>query len=484
MHHDGWSIFSTASQAVSEFGVISTGEPRGGLPLDDWAIVVLAAGRGERMRSKVPKALHRLAGVPLIRHVSEAASAAGFQHQVIVLSPDASGVAEATGTEVATALQDQPLGTGHAALAARAAARGARHVAIINGDLPLVTGATLRAAARAHVEAGALVTVATATVDEPYGYGRIWREGGEIRGIVEENDATPEVRLLQEVNVGVYCARADWLWSTLEGLESGAGGERYLTEIVARAGAAGGPVAGYAIGDADEVRQVNDRVELAAAEQLMRQRVVRRLMLSGVTFRDPTSTWVDASVAVGADTTIEPGVHLLGNTRVGSDCQIGPGALIRDSVVGDRTQIASSTVEGAQLGDEVTVGPYCHLRPGTVLERGVRLGNYVEVKASRIGADARVGHFAYLGDSEIGRAVNIGAGTVTANYDGEHKHRTRVGEGAFIGVDSILIAPVVVGAGARTAAGSVVTHDVPRGAEVLGVPARIRSGKGGETGTA
>ena len=447
----------------------------------DWTAVILAAGRGTRMHSSLPKVLHPVAGVPMIRHVANAAREAGFGRIVLVLSPDATGIAEAAGPDVVTAVQTQPLGTGHAALAAHQAAEGSSHIAIMNGDLPLLTANTLLETATTHLETAALLSFVTADLGDPTGYGRVQRSHDRVQAIVEETEADEATRATSEVNAGIYAARADWLWPALEALVPSPSGELYLTDIVAAA-ASEGEVATHQLPDTSEAQQVNDRTELATAEMIMRDRVREHLMLSGVTLVDPATTYIDAEVEIAEDTTILPGVHLLGRTTIGSGCQIGPNAILRESTVGHRTKIVSSTIEGSQIGDDVEIGPYCHLRPETVIERDVHLGNYVEVKASRIGQGTQIGHFSYVGDAQIGQAVNIGAGTVTANYDGVLKHRTEIGDGAFIGVDSVLIAPLVVGTGASTAAGSVVTRDIPPGAQVLGVPARIRSNEGDETG--
>jgi len=450
-------------------------------PFQDWTAIILAAGRGARMRSSLPKVLHLVAGLPMIRHVTNAAREAGFGRIVLVLSPDTEGIAEAAGPDIVVAIQNEPLGTGHAALAAQQAAEGSSHIVIMNGDLPLLTADTLVETATTHLETNALLSFVTADLDDPTGYGRVQRGHGRVQAIVEETEADEAARATPEVNVGIYTVRADWLWPALEALVPSPSDELYLTDIIVAA-ASEGEVATYELPDASEAQQVNDRNELATAEMIMRDRVRQQLMLSGVTLADPATTYIDAEVEIAEDTTILPGVHLLGRTTIGSQCQIGPNAILRDSTVGDRTEIGSSTIEGAQIGDDVSIGPYCHLRPETVIADDVHLGNYVEVKASQVGEGTRIGHFAYVGDAEIGQNVNIGAGTVTANYDGILKHRMEIGDRAFIGVNSVLIAPIVVGTDASTGAGSVVTHDVPPGAQVLGVPARIRSNEGDETG--
>lgn len=450
---------------------------------DGFAAVILAAGRGTRMRSELPKVLHAVAGVPMIRHVADAARAAGFTQLVAVVSPDGESIAAAAGSDVRAATQAEPRGTGDAARAGLERVADASNVAIVNADLPLLTAQTLAATAQHHLETDAVLTFVTAEFADPTGYGRVVRgDAGAVTAIVEEVDADASVRAISEVNVGLYVARADWLTAALAALVPSAGGELYLTDIVGHATASGATIATHTLTDVSELQQVNDRVELSRAEAMMRDRIRERVMREGVTLIDPASTFIDASVSVGADTTILPGVHLLGRTSLGVACRIGPNAVLEDVAAGHRVRIGSSTIEGSSLADDVRIGPYSHIRPGTSIENDVHLGNYVEVKASRIGANTRIGHFSYVGDANVGQAVNIGAGTVTANYDGDRKHRTEIGDGAFIGVDSMLVAPIVVGAGARTAAGAVVTNDVPPGSMVMGVPARIRPSEGAESG--
>lgn len=452
------------------------------VPLDGWLAIVLAAGRGTRMRSKLPKVLHPVAGRAMMLHVCDTVRAAGIE-RIVVVTSDADGeVAEAVRAQVpgaAVAPQGEPLGTGHAALAARAAAGESSHLLILNADLPLITERTVRELMQRHLQERAVLTFLTAYLEDPTGYGRVRRQNGRIHGIVEESEADAVTRGQPEVNAGLYAAEAEWLWPVLAALQPSARGEVYLTDAIARAVEHPQGAEAYQVVESSEVQQVNTRVELARAEQIMRERIRRRVMLEGVTLVDPATTYIDAGVAIGADTTLLPGVHLLGSTSVGGGCRIGPSAVVRDSVIADGCEVGMSTIEGAELGEGVTVGPYSHLRPGARIEAGVHLGNYVEVKASRVGARTRVGHFSYIGDADVGADVNIGAGTVTANYDGEHKHRTTIGDRAFIGSDSVLIAPVEVGADARTGAGTIVTRDVPASALAVGAPARLREPREG-----
>ncbi|MSQ41815.1 MAG: UDP-N-acetylglucosamine diphosphorylase/glucosamine-1-phosphate N-acetyltransferase [Dehalococcoidia bacterium] len=439
--------------------------------------VVLAAGRGIRMRSALPKVLHPVGGRSMLRLVCDSVAAAGFR-ELVVVTPDAAGA-------VATSLRDggplaaqiapqgAPLGTGHAALAARALCGEAPRVMILNADLPLLTARTLRELARRHEAAVQPLTFLTAHLDDPSGYGRVLRRDGRVTGVVEEREADTVTRREREVNAGLYAADAVWLWPVLEQLEPAARGERYLTDLVRTAVESGRGVQAFQVHESSEVQQVNSRLDLARADGIMRERVRRQLLLDGVTLVDPATTYIDVGVRVGADTTLLPGVHLLGATTIGGGCRIGPNAVLRDMRVGEGCEIGGSTLEGSTIADAVTVGPYCHVRSGSTIEREVHLGNFAEVKASRLGARTLVGHFSYIGDADVGEDVNIGAGTVTSNFDGKQKHHTRIGARAFIGSDSILVAPIEIGADASTGAGSVVTHDVAPGVRVMGVPARL-----------
>ena len=455
----------------------------GSAPLRGWTAVVLAAGRGVRMRSRRPKALHEVAGRPMLLLLLDALEGAGCDRSVVVVA-DADDAVARTAREAGAlvAVQREPRGTADAALSAAEAVGEASRVLIAHGDLPLLTPGSLAGLANAHREAQATLSLLTVEVEDPTGYGRIVRSGGSVSAIVEEADADASTRAIREINVGVYAAEAAWLWPALASLAPSAGGEVYLPDAVRAAIDAGRTVLACPLADASEAQQVNTRSQLAAAEAALRARVREALMACGVTIVDPSATWIDAGVEVGEDTTLLPGVHLLGATAVGRDCRIGPNAVLHDTRIGERCVIGGSTLEGATLADDVHVGPYCHIRPDSTIEAGARLGNYAEVKASRIGAGSRVGHFSYVGDADVGEDVNIGAGTITANYDGAGKHRTVIGDGAFIGSDSMLVAPLSIGAGARTGVGSVVTRDVPPGASAIGAPARIRkpSGEAGE----
>ncbi len=443
-----------------------------------WVAVILAAGQGTRMRSSLPKVAHPLAGLPVLAHVVAAARAAGVDDCVIVVGEGAAAdvVRAAAGAGARFAVQAEPRGTGHAVECARDAAGNATHVLIMNGDVPLVLPSTLRRLMRAIASDDApdfALLTACVPVEE---YGILELDGDRITSIMEtkavEGIDRGESRY---INSGQYAVRAPWLWSRLERIAPSPGGERYLTLLASVAAGEGNAGVAVIADDPAEVRGINDRVQLAEAEATIRDRIRRRHMLNGVTIVDPPSTFIDAGVEIGADTTLGPQTHLEGATVIGEGCTIGPGASVRDARIGPGCVVRYSMVEESTLEDGVDVGPYSHVRPKSHLCAGVHLGNYAETKASRLGPRTKMGHFSYIGDAEVGADVNIGAGTITANYDGERKHRTTIGDGAFIGSDTMLVAPVNIGAGARTAAGSVVNKDVPAGMLAVGAPARIRA---------
>ena len=439
--------------------------------LAGWTAVVLAGGPGTRMRSAQPKALHPVAGVPMVRLVCDQLRAAGCLAIVVVARDAIEEIRAAAGEGVRVARQDGAPGTAHAVMAARAVASERGPPLLLHGDMPLLTTRTLLEMAGRHVAAPSSLTFLTAYLPDPKGHSRVERRNGKVHGIVAEADLSPAMRGAPEVDAGMYAVEAEWLWRALMAVAPSASGELALGDLIGRA-VRGGGVEAYQVAEATEALSVNDRVDLARAERILRDRVRERLMLDGVTLLDPATTYVDAGVEVGADSVLLPGTTLIGRTRIAEGCRIGPNAVLIDTVVGLRASIGASTIEGATIGDDVEIGPYCHLRPGSLIGDAVHLGNYVEVKESTIGARTKAGHFCYIGDATIGADVNIGAGTITANYDGTDKHRTVIGAGAFIGSDTVLVAPVEVGAGGRTAAGAVVTRDVPDGATVMGMPAR------------
>ncbi|HEX5478211.1 MAG TPA: bifunctional UDP-N-acetylglucosamine diphosphorylase/glucosamine-1-phosphate N-acetyltransferase GlmU, partial [Dehalococcoidia bacterium] len=379
----------------------------------------------------------------------------------------------ASGEGVRFAVQARPLGTGDAVRSAREAAGDAASVLIMNGDVPLVLPETLRRL-MAALDRGPDLALLTATVPvESYGFLEL--DHDRVVGIVETKDAEALDRTeALPINAGQYAARAGWLWPRLDGIAPAANGEIYLTVLASIARDEGRPATAVWAAEPAEVRGINDRIQLAEAEAVLRERIRRRHMLAGVTIIDPASTYIDAAVRIAPDTTILAHTHVLGESSIGAGCAIGPGSFVRDSSIGERCVVRFSMVEESTIEDGVDVGPYSHLRPGSYICEGVHIGNFAEVKSSRLGRNTKMGHFSYMGDAEVGEDVNIGAGTITANYDGTSKNRTVIGDGAFIGSDSMLVAPVRIGAGARTSAGSVVTRDVPDGMLALGAPARIR----------
>ena len=436
--------------------------------------VILAAGQGTRMKSARPKVLHEIAGQPMVRYAIEVANSIGSLRPIVVIGHGADDVKQTIGESVDYALQSPQLGTGHAVLCARDQIDPASElVVVLYGDTPLITADTLRRLIAAHVQSAAAVSLITFQPADPALYGRIIRDDQQrIVDIVEYKEATPEQRAIREVNSGIFCYQTDWLLAHLDRLTPRPGhGELYLTDLVNIAAQEGAVVAN-ADCDENEVLGINDRAQLAQAERLMRERINTRHMLNGVTLIDPATTYIAASVVIGADTLIYPNTHLHGKTAIGCECTIGPNTIIHDSTIGNECKIVASMVEGAVLEDHVDMGPFSHMRKGAYLSEGVHIGNFAEVKDSRLGPGTKQGHFSYLGNADIGADVNIGAGTITCNYDGKKKHKTEIGEGTFIGSDTMLVAPVKIGAHAKTGAGSVVTHDVADDELVYGVPAR------------
>ena len=438
------------------------------------AAVILAAGRGTRMKSNLPKVLHPLCGRPMVSYAADAMRRAGVRRPVLVVGSDGAAVRAALGSRAGYAVQRRPLGTGHAVAQALPGLRGHRLTYVTYADMPLVSPATLRALGGA-VRGDVVAALATTIVQHDHRFGRIVRDDQRrfVR-IVEDKDATPEERAIREVNLGVYCFRVPELRRALRRIRpDNRQREYYLTDAVNLL-AQDGLVVTVTVTDPDEAIGINSREELSEAERAMRRRILQRLMESGVTVVDPATTFIDETVRIGRETVIHPMTIVTGRTVVGPDCVIGPGARIRDSVVARGARVRDSSLEGARIGDESVVGPYAHLRPGTVVGRRVEIGNYAEMKQVRVGDRTKVHHKSYLGDAWVGADVNIGAGTITCNYGLDRKkHRTTIGDGAYIGSDSMLVAPVRIGRGAITGAGAVVTKDVPPRSVAVGVPARV-----------
>jgi bifunctional UDP-N-acetylglucosamine pyrophosphorylase / glucosamine-1-phosphate N-acetyltransferase len=431
----------------------------------------MAAGEGTRMRSSLPKVLHPVCGRPMVSWPVLAAREAGAGRVAVIVSPDrdlTAGLPE--GTE--TIVQPEPDGTGGAVRAAHDLVRDSDTVVVLSGDHPLITGEIVAALLETHRAASAGATVMTVELDDPSAYGRIVRDSdGDIEGIVETKnpeDVEPEVLAIREINTGTYVFDGEPLTEALDNLDNdNSAGEYYIGDVLPMLRAAGRRVVAHRASDPNVNLGVNNRVDLAAATAEARRQILDRHMLAGVTIVDPQTTWIDAEVEIAADATIEPGSSLRGATSVGADSIIGPHSTLIDTTVGEQARVIHSHLHSASVGNLATVGPFTYLRPDAVLGQGAKAGSFVEIKNSEVGEGAKVPHLAYVGDAEVGADANLGAGSITANYDGRTKNRTKIGEGARIGVNNSLVAPVSVGDGAYTGAGAVIREDVPDGA--LGV---------------
>jgi bifunctional UDP-N-acetylglucosamine pyrophosphorylase/glucosamine-1-phosphate N-acetyltransferase len=436
--------------------------------------VVLAAGRSTRMNSKKPKVLHTLLGRPMAFYALEAAEQASGAMPVVIIGHQAEIVRQALGDRAECILQEPQLGTGHAVQQAEALLAGrSEYILVTTADMPLLTGETLQQLVRAQQAHRGPMTLLTVTTPDARGFGRIVRDAqGLIQAVIEEAHATPEQLAIHELNASVYCFTAEWLWQALRRIPLSPKGEYYLTDLVGIAAADGLPIQTIHTLEPAETIGINTRLHLAEAEAVLRERINRKWMLAGVTMIDPSSTYIEAEVNIGRDSVLWPNTYLHGDTIIGEDCAIGPNAIIRDTRIGNGCRVLASVLERAVVEDRVDIGPFGHLRKGAHLGEGVHMGNFGEVKNSYLGAGSKVGHFSYIGDATIGNNVNIGAGTITCNFDGKHKHHTDIGADVFIGSDTMLVAPVKIGEGARTGAGAVVTKNLPEYTLAVGMPAR------------
>jgi bifunctional UDP-N-acetylglucosamine pyrophosphorylase / glucosamine-1-phosphate N-acetyltransferase len=444
--------------------------------------VVLAAGKGTRMKSNRAKVLHTLCGVPMVNYVIEALKPLAPERLLVVVGHQAGLVEEVLPREAETVLQREQLGTGDAVRVALEALGGEEEgvLLVVNGDGPLISERTLEELVARHRAAGVGATVLVAELEDPRGLGRVVEEAGVVR-IVEERDANEDELGIGLVNLGLYAFDLSEIRDAIGQVASeNLQGELYLTDVLEIIGRRSRAVT-YRLKDLEEANLVNDRSQLARAEEILRRRILDAHMREGVTVRDPVSTHIEASVEIGRDTVILPGTFLRGSTKIGSDCVIGPSADLLDTVVSDGARVEHSVGRGAEVGEGATVGPYAFLRPGTVLGPEAKVGAYCEVKNTRVGKGSKVPHLSYVGDAEIGEDANLGAGTITANYDGVNKNRTTIGDGVFTGINTNLIAPVTIGDGAYLGAGSVVNKDIPPGKLAVGMPARvIRDAPGGK----
>jgi bifunctional UDP-N-acetylglucosamine pyrophosphorylase / glucosamine-1-phosphate N-acetyltransferase len=439
-------------------------------------VVIMAAGRGTRMRSRTPKVLHPLCGRPLLLWPIEAAREAGAERIVVVLSADSDEVQRVLPPDVEVAIQREQAGTADAVLSARAQIGDSQDVIVLSGDHPLLDAAFLAGLAERHTSSGAAATVTTGELDDPGQYGRIVRTAkGHVKRIVEtknRGDATAKELAIKEVNLGTYAFRTAPLLEALDGVRAdNAQGELYLGDTLPLLRAAGEKVVAHLIEDGSAGLGINTRADLAAVQAICQRRILERHMLAGVTITDPSSTVIEADVRIGEDTVIDPYSFLRGQVEIASECRVGPMTTLEDCVIGNGVSVLHSYLEGCEVLDGCIVGPFAYLRPGTLLRERAKAGTFVEVKNSDIGAGTKVPHLSYIGDADVGSGTNVGAGNITANYDGRSKHRTVIGKNVRTGVDTAFVAPVNVGDNAYTAAGSVITDDVPEGA--LGI-ARAR----------
>ena len=432
--------------------------------MSELVTIILAAGKGTRMTSSHPKVLHQVCGNAMVRHVLDAAEAAGSKRNIIVVGFGADEVRAELGNAAEVVVQAEQLGTGHAVLQAEPLLRDARGtVMVLCGDTPLLTGALVKRLYEEHEKAGAKATVLTAVMPDATGYGRVIRTAaGDVEKIVEHKDATEEERAVQEVNSGIYCFEKEALFSALKNVGcDNAQGEYYLPDVLSILRERGEKIWAVAADDYEETLGVNSRLHLAQAEKILRRRKNIELMESGVTLMDPDSTFVDSNVIVGRDTVIYPFTWLEGKTVVGEGCTLGPSSRFTDAKIGNSVTAHFVYAHECEIESGATMGPYVHIRPDSHISNDVKIGNFVEVKNSKIGAGSKLPHLQYIGDCDMGAGVNMGCGTITVNYDGKQKFRTKIGDNAFVGCNSNLVAPVAVGDGAYVAAGSTITKDVP-----------------------
>ena len=435
----------------------------------DIHVVILAAGKGTRMKSARPKVLHRVAGQPLIEHVLACAAAIHPRSTTVVIGHQADELTAALAGHpgLTFVVQEPQLGTAHALMTTESALAGQSGLLVLlSGDVPLLTAGTLKTLVDRHERSGAAATVVTAIVDDPHGYGRIVRTGEQIARIVEQKDASPAEREIREINSGIYAFSIAGLFDAVRSIAAeNAQKEYYLPDLVAIYRQRGSIVETVIVSNPDEIRGINSRVELAAVSRIVRDQKTAELMAAGVTIEDPATAYVDAGVTIGADTILHPGVSLEGRTTIGAGCEIHSGTRIVDSQIGDRVTILNHCViTNARVADQASIGPFAHLRNDADVRARAKVGNFVELKKTVLGAGSKANHLAYLGDATIGEQVNIGAGTITCNYDGAKKNQTVIEDGAFVGSDSQLIAPVTIGKGAYVGSGSTIRENVPPGA--------------------
>lgn len=426
--------------------------------------VILAAGQGTRMKSKLYKVLHPVCGKPMVQHVIDQVSLLNIDKIVTIIGHGAEKVKAYLGNTSEYALQNEQLGTAHAVMQAAEQLSHQQGITIVVcGDTPLIKAETMERLFQHHEETNASATILTAQAENPTGYGRVIRNSnGLVEKIVEQKDATNEELKIKEINTGTYCFNNEELFAALQLVSNeNAQGEYYLPDVIEILGNKGGVISAFQTDEFTETIGVNDRIALSEAEQIMKRRINENHMRNGVTIIDPNNTYIEAGVQIDSDTVIYPASTLMGSTVIGSDCKIGPHTQIIDCHINDRTIIYQSVIENSQIGSEVTIGPFSHIRPESIIHDKVRIGNFVEVKKSTFGEASKAAHLSYIGDAEVGQNVNIGCGSITVNYDGKNKYLTKIEDNVFIGCNSNLIAPVTIENGAYVAAGSTITNNVP-----------------------
>ena len=436
--------------------------------------VILAAGHGTRMRSDTPKVLHQLLGRPMASYSIDSARQASGTKPILVIGYGQDQVRQVLGETAEYVVQDPQLGTGHAVLQTKTKLEGRCDLVLVAyADMPLISSDILIKLVEAQSTHKGPITMLTVIAEDPRGFGRVLRDQqGNVLEVIEEAQATPEQMEIRELNSGVYCFEAEWLWQALEKIQLSPKGEYYLTDLVGIATSQDLPVQAFVSENKEEVIGINTRVHLAETAAILRRRINEHWMLAGVSIIDPATTYIELGVTIGRDTLIWPNTYLHGDTSVGDNCELGPNTIIHHTQIGNNCKVLASVLEKAVVEDNVNIGPFGHLRKGAHLAQCVHMGNFGEVKNSYLGPGTKMGHFSYIGDTTTGEDVNIGAGTITCNFDGKNKNHTEIGAGAFIGSDTMLVAPIEIGEGARTGAGAVVTRKVPPYSLAVGMPAR------------